>query len=81
MIDGLAGFPTDKGTVVFVCGKCRMPPMQAFGAQNKDQLVHLLICPKCQRTLGEWSTIQERENELRDFAKKVEILNKKPEAL
>ena len=71
MIDGLTGFPTEKGTVVFVCGKCGIPPENAFGAQNKDQLVYLLICPRCQKTLGEWLTVQDRENELRDFAKKL----------
>jgi hypothetical protein len=76
MIDGLMGLPTSKGPVVFVCRTCGVPPEHAFGAQNKAQLVYLLICPKCQKILGEWLTIQNREDELRDFATKVEIINK-----
>jgi len=76
MIDGLKGLPTAKNTVVFVCAKCGIPPENAFGSQNKDQLVYLLICPKCQKTLGEWLTVQNREEEFRAFARKVEILNK-----
>jgi len=38
MIDGLIGVKNQKGTVVFVCGKCGSFPEQAYGAQNKDQL-------------------------------------------
>lgn len=77
MIDGLMGLPTSKGTVIFVCGKCLLPPEQAFGAQNKNQLVYLLVCGKCQRILGEWASTQERDDELRAFATKVELVNKK----
>jgi hypothetical protein len=76
MIDGLMGHPTANNTIVFVCGNCGIPPENAFGSQNKDQLVYLLNCPKCQKTLGEWVTIQNQEEELRAFARKVEIRNK-----
>jgi hypothetical protein len=74
MIDGLAGVKNDKGTVVFVCSKCRTFPDQAYGAQNKDQLAYILMCPKCGRIFGEWTTIEERDNELREFAKRVRLL-------
>jgi hypothetical protein len=54
MIDGLAGIKSGRGTVVFVCSKCRVVPDSAHGSQNKGELVYMLICPKCSATLGEW---------------------------
>ena len=74
MIDGLAGIRSGKGTVIFVCSKCRVSPNDALGAQDKAQLVYMLICPRCNATLGEWATTNERDAELREFAKKVELL-------
>ena len=74
MIDGLAGVKNSSGTIVFVCSKCRTYPDHAYGAPNKDQLVYMLVCPKCGRTLGEWVSIEAREKELREFAKRVEPL-------
>ena len=74
MIDGLAGVKNDKGTVVFVCSKCGVFPDQAYGAQNKDQLAYILMCSKCGRIFGEWTTIEERDKELREFAKRVKLL-------
>ncbi|HXP69805.1 MAG TPA: hypothetical protein VOA88_11020 [Candidatus Dormibacteraeota bacterium] len=74
MIDGLAGIKSGKGTVVFVCSKCRVVPDNALGAQNKGELVYMLICSKCGAALAEWDTIEAREKELREFAKKVELL-------
>jgi hypothetical protein len=74
MIDGIAGIKSGRGTVVFVCSKCRVIPDNALGEQNKGELVHMLICPKCSATLGEWLTTEEREKELREFARKVELL-------
>jgi hypothetical protein len=74
MIDGLMGVKNEKGTVVFVCGKCRTPPEQAYGAQNKDQLAYVLMCFRCGQVFGEWTTTEARDNELREFAKKVELL-------
>jgi hypothetical protein len=46
----------------------------AYGAPNKDQLVYMLVCQKCGRTLGEWVSTEQREKELREFAKRVELL-------
>jgi len=74
MIDGLAGVRNSAGTVVFVCSKCRTYPDHAYGAANKDQLVYLLVCSKCGRTLGEWASVEARERELREFARSVELL-------
>jgi hypothetical protein len=66
MIDGLAGIK-NKGTVNLVCSKCRAPVEYATGAQNKDQPAYILICSKCHQTLGGWTSIEARDNELRDF--------------
>jgi hypothetical protein len=74
MVDGLGGVKNDKGTVVFVCGKCGSFPEQAYGAQNTDQLVHILMCTKHGRVFGEWATIEARDNELREFAKRVKLM-------
>ena len=76
MIDGLMGLPSSKGTVIFVCGKCGSLPVQAFGANDKKQLVHLYVCPKCLWILGEWPSVEVRNAELQEFAAKVEQLNK-----
>jgi hypothetical protein len=76
MIDGLMGLPSSKGTVIFVCGKCGVLPEHAFGADDKKRLVHLLVCPKCLKLLGEWTSPEERTAELKDFSTKVEALNK-----
>ena len=70
MIDGLVGIKS-KGSVNFICDKCRAPVEYATGAQNKDQLAYILICSKCHKTLGEWTSIEARDSELRDFRKRV----------
>jgi hypothetical protein len=74
VIDGLMGVKNEKGTFVFVCGKCGAFPEQAYGAQNKDQLAYVLLCAKCGRVFGEWLTIEARDNDLREFAKRVKLL-------
>jgi len=74
MIDGLAGVKNSAATIVFVCFKCRTYPDHAYGALGEAQLVYMLVCPKCGRTLGEWISIEEREKELREFTKRVELL-------
>jgi hypothetical protein len=74
MIDGLAGAKNSAGTVVFVCSKCRTYSSHAYGAPNRDQLVYMLVCPKCGRTLGEWISVEDRERELLEFAGRVELL-------
>jgi hypothetical protein len=74
MLDGLGGVKNDKGTVVFVRRKCGSFPEQAYGAQNTDQLVHILMRTKCGRVFGEWAAIEARDNELREFAKRVKLM-------
>jgi len=74
MIDGLAGIKSGKGTVMFVCAKCRLVPDHAIGAQNKSELVYMFVYRKCGATLGEWDTLEARGQELRDFAAKVQLL-------
>jgi hypothetical protein len=69
------GVKNEKGTVVFVCGKCGSFPEQAYGAQNKDQLAYVLLCAKCGRVFGEWATIEARDNDLREFAKRVKLFS------
>ncbi len=49
-------------------------PTMHMAHRNADQLVYMLVCSKCGRTLGEWISAEEREKELRDFAKRVELL-------
>lgn len=74
MIDGLAGVKNSAGTIVFVCSKCRTYPDHAYGAPNADQLVYMLVCSKCGRTLAEWVSTEARDKELREFARGVELL-------
>jgi hypothetical protein len=45
--------------------------MAAPGVSDKAELRHLLICPVCQTTLGEWLTIEDRERELKAMADKL----------
>ena len=60
-----------KGGITFICAKCQAPGMAARGATDKAELCHLLICPVCQTTLGEWLTIEDRERELKALADKL----------
>jgi transcription initiation factor IIE alpha subunit len=73
MIYKVGGIQRNDKTVVFVCPECLVVPDQAYGAQNKEQLVHIWICPKCNQVLAEWETTEQRDAELTDLAKKVEI--------
>jgi hypothetical protein len=59
-----------SGTV-FSCPDCNIPGMAAYGAANKAEMVFLLICPKCQITLAEWSTVDARGRELKEFAERA----------
>jgi hypothetical protein len=73
MIEGLKGTPTDSGTIIFMCVNCKVRPENAFGARDKDQLVYILICPNCNHILGEWTSVEERDSELREVAKIISI--------
>jgi hypothetical protein len=68
MLDELMVSPTDSGTYIFLC---RALPDYAFGAKNKGELVYILVCSNCTHILGQWATIEERDRELREFAKKI----------
>jgi hypothetical protein len=59
------------GRLVFSCPKCGRPASPAYGSQNHDQLVYLLLCVNCPDTLAEWTTREEREKELRELAAKI----------
>ncbi len=60
-----------KGGTTFVCPTCHLPGIAAFGATDKLQLRHLLLCPKCSQTLGEWLSIEDRDKELKEFSDKL----------
>jgi hypothetical protein len=71
MINKLSVLPMGGARVKFVCPECLVVPEEAVGAQNRAELVYLWICPQCQKLLAEWLTIQERDRELLDLAKRV----------
>jgi DNA-directed RNA polymerase subunit RPC12/RpoP len=67
---GLMGSPTKSGTMIFICSNCGAEAQPGLGDQNKSGLVHVLRCPKCKGILGQWKSMNEKEEELRAFAKK-----------
>jgi hypothetical protein len=72
MIQDLSLLKAADGKAIFVCPTCQTPPPDAYGAQNKDQLVYVWICWKCGgKTLAEWPTLEEKDKELREFAKRL----------
>ena len=74
MIHELAGIKSGE-KVIFVCPGCGRPPEEAYGAQNTDQLVYVWMCWRCGgKTLAEWLTIEERDQQLLEFAHRVKIL-------
>jgi uncharacterized C2H2 Zn-finger protein len=68
---GLMGSPTRSGTIILICSKCGAEAQPGFGDPNKSELVHILRCPKCKEILGQWNSMNEQQEELRGFAKKV----------
>jgi hypothetical protein len=64
----LSGMKARNGTTIFVSSTCKVPPTFSFGAQDKGELVNLMLCPKCGVVLGEWNSIEARDDELRAFA-------------
>ena len=64
----LSGMKARNGTTIFVCSTCKVPPTFSFGAQDKGELVNLILYPKCGVVLGEWKSIEPRDDELRAFA-------------
>ena len=69
----LSGMRARNGAVMFICSTCKVPPNFVFGAEAKGELVYLLICPKCGIGLGEWDSLEARENELREFARALKM--------
>ncbi len=67
----LAGMRARNGTIIFICSTCKVPPNFTFGANDKGELVYLMLCPKCGIVLGEWDTLEARGRELGEFAKTV----------
>lgn len=65
----LSGMKARNGTSIFVCSTCRVPPNFTFGAQEKGELVYLMVCPRCDIVLGEWASLEARDGELSEFAK------------
>jgi len=64
----LSGMKARNGTTIFVCSICKVPPTFSFGAQDKGEFVNLMLCPMCGVVLGEWNSIEARDDELRAFA-------------
>ncbi len=60
-----------KGGTIFVCPNCLAAALPAMGATDRAELRHLFICPKCSRTMGEWLTIEHRDQELKALADKL----------
>ena len=66
----LSGMRARSGVVMYVCSTCKVAPNFLFGAEADGELVYLLICPKCEIGLGEWKTMDARDLELREFARR-----------
>jgi hypothetical protein len=60
-----------NGDVEFSCPQCHGIALPAIGAQDKDQLVYLMVRSKCGIGLGEWLTAEERNQDLKAFAAKA----------
>jgi len=54
LYDGLTAFKEKCGKVIFAFRDCKIPADFAFGASDRNHLVYILLCLKCQKTLGEW---------------------------
>jgi hypothetical protein len=52
------------GEQVWLCGHCNQPADHGTGATDTDQLVYMLVCPTGKVTLGEWLTLEEKQNQL-----------------
>ena len=69
----LCGMKARNGTLIFVCSTCKEPPNFTFGAQDKGELVYLMICPKCGLVLAEWESLEARHRELSEFGQKLRM--------
>jgi hypothetical protein len=64
----LSGMKARNGTTLFTCSTCKTAPTFTFGVQDNGEFVHVMLCPMCGIVLGEWSSIQARDDELRALA-------------
>ncbi|MHB8502093.1 MAG: hypothetical protein ACYDHE_14275 [Candidatus Acidiferrales bacterium] len=55
------------------CPVCQSKPELAKGAQDKDQLVYMLNCPKCNKTLSQDSSPEELSTELSKVVEKWRV--------
>jgi|HubBroStandDraft_4_1064222.scaffolds.fasta_scaffold33055_1 hypothetical protein len=69
----LSGIKARNGTMLFACSTCKTAPTFTFGAQDNGELVHLMLCPECGIVLGEWSSIEARDDELRSLATSLQL--------
>ena len=74
MLDGLMGVKNEKGTIVFVCGKCRSFPEHAYAHRTRDNSRTSCYVASAVESSGNGSTIEAPDNQLREFAKKVQLL-------
>jgi hypothetical protein len=65
----LSGMKARNGTLIFICSTCKEPPNFTFGAEQKGELVYLMLCPKYGLVLGEWDSLEARDHELSEFAR------------
>jgi len=65
----LSGMEARNGTLIFICSTCKDPPNFTFGAEQKGELVHLVLRSKRGLVLGEWDSLEARDRQLSDFAK------------
>jgi hypothetical protein len=72
MMDGLAGVKRENGIVALVCVNCKILPSAGYGIKD-GRVVQLLMCPRCAHLIGEWATIEERDAELKTFAREAPL--------
>lgn len=66
-----------SGDEIWVCGHCGRPADDAQSAEDKDQLVYMLMCPDGKLTLGGWATLEEKNAQLKAYKDKLKPPSKK----
>jgi hypothetical protein len=64
----LSGMKARNGTTLFACSTCKTAPTFTFGMQDSGGFVYVMLCPTCGIVLGEWSSAEARDDELRSLA-------------
>ncbi len=70
-IKELTGIRNEDGGVTLRCPRCGGSPEKQYGAQNRDQLAYVISCSVCHQILGEWTTAEDRDKDLREFVENV----------